>query len=493
MSEALTLYNTRSRKLEEFKPLNPPHVGIYLCGPTVYGHPHLGHSRGALTIDVLVRYLKHLNYNVRYVRNITDVGHLVGDADEGEDKIGKLAKLNQLEPMEVAQKYTDSYEDCLRLLNTLRPNISPRATGHIQDQIDLVQKIAANGFAYESNGSVYFDVPKYAESHDYGSLSGRVLEDLISGAGEDRRKLTGQDEKRNSADFALWKRAEPEHLMKWDSPWSVGFPGWHIECSAMSTKYLGEFFDIHAGGMDLLFPHHECEIAQCKAGTGSDQANVWIHNNMITINGQKMAKSLNNGILLQELFEGDHHLLDQAFSPETLRFFIMQAHYRSTLDFSNEALLAAQKGLNRLLTTEKLLDTITEGNSSSWSVELWEKDLTKAMNDDMNTPQVIAGLFEGVKKANRLMEGTDSLTEEDLIQFVAAFRTWTFDILGLKHSGEEKEDGTLDGVMELVLDIRAKAKKEKNFELSDQIRDQLSKLGIEVKDGREGSNWSKKA
>ena len=335
MPSSLHLYNTLTQKSEKFEPLNPPFVGMYMCGPTVYGDPHLGHSRGALTMDVLFRYLKHLNFQVRYVRNITDVGHLLNDGDEGEDKIGKKAKLDNVEPMEVVQRYTNSYHEALKSINVISPSIEPRASGHIIEQIEMIQEIIKNGFAYEKNGSVYFDVIKYAETHDYGNLSGRKIEDLIAGAGENRRSLEGQSEKKNPNDFALWKKASPEHIMKWNSPWGVGFPGWHIECSAMSEKYLGKEFDIHAGGMDLLFPHHESEIAQSKACNHTNPAKYWLHNNMITVNGQKMAKSLDNGILIHELFDGNHHLLDQAYSPMTLRFFLLQAHYRSTLDFSN--------------------------------------------------------------------------------------------------------------------------------------------------------------
>ena len=430
MPSSLHLYNTLTQKSEKFEPLNPPFVGMYLCGPTVYGDPHLGHSRGALTMDVLFRYLKLMDYQVRYVRNITDVGHLLNDADEGEDKIGKKAKLDNIEPMEVVQRYTNAYHDALRQINIISPSIEPRASGHIIEQIEMIQEIIKNGFAYVENGSVYFDVIKYAETHDYGKLSGRKIEDLIAGAGENRRTLSGQNEKKSPNDFALWKKASPEHIMKWNSPWGVGFPGWHIECSAMSEKYLGKEFDIHAGGMDLLFPHHESEMAQSKACNHTNPAKYWMHNNMITVNGQKMAKSLGNGILIQEMFEGKHHLLDQAYSPMTLRFFLLQAHYRSTLDFSNEALKAAEKGFQRLMNGVRILEELTPSSDSDYNVNEWRKKLYDQLNDDLSTPQVIATLFEAVKKINEIAANRLKISVKDLEILKTTFKLFVFEILG---------------------------------------------------------------
>ena len=488
MSSGLKLYNTLSKELEDFKPINPPFVGMYLCGPTVYGDPHLGHSRGAVMMDVLFRYLTHLKYKVRYVRNITDVGHLVNDADEGEDKIGKIAKLNAIEPMEVVQQYTNAYHSALSKMNTLPPSIEPRASGHIIEQIEMIEEIMDAGFAYESNGSVYFDVLKYAETNDYGKLSGRKLEDLIAGAGEDRRSLEGQEEKKNPNDFALWKKASPEHIMRWNSPWSEGFPGWHLECSAMSRKYLGEQFDIHAGGMDLLFPHHESEIAQSTACNHKPPVNYWIHNNMITINGQKMAKSLNNGVLIEELFSGNHHLLDQSYSPMTLRFFLLQAHYRSTLDFSNEALLAAEKGYKRLLNAASKTDGLTVSESSDVNITEWNEKLYKLMNEDMATPQVVANLFDAAKWINEIDANKLKINKADKELLHQQFHLFVFEILGLKEeSGEDSEK--LDALMQLVIDIRADAKTNKDWSTADKIRDELNAAGIEIMDGKEGSSY----
>ena len=402
----LVLFNTLSRKKEEFKPLNPPHVGLYVCGPTVYGDAHLGHARPAITYDVLFRYLKHIDYKVRYVRNITDVGHLENDADEGEDKIAKKARLEELEPMEVVQHYTDSYHSNMRMLNVKSPSIEPRASGHIIEQQDMIRKILDGGYAYESNGSIYFDVEKYNEKYHYGRLSGRKLEDLLS----DTRELEGQSEKRNPFDFALWKKASPEHIMRWPSEWSEGFPGWHLECSAMSSRYLGEEFDIHGGGMDLLFPHHECEIAQSTIAHGHPSVRHWMHNNLITINGQKMGKSLGNFITLDELFSGNHDMLEQSYSPMTIRFFMLQAHYRSTLDFSNEALQAAEKGLEKLGTAMESLMNLAAADKSTLDIKSYSESLYDAMNDDMNTPILIGRLFEGVKWINLMKEGKETLT-----------------------------------------------------------------------------------
>ena len=487
MSSRLHLYNSLTKQTEEFKPINTPYVGMYLCGPTVYGDPHLGHSRGAIMMDVLFRYLTHLNFKVRYVRNITDVGHLLNDADEGEDKIGQIAKANRIEPMEVAQQYTNAYHHVLQQMNVLPPSIEPRASGHILEQIEMIQEIIKNGFAYESNGSVYFDVLKYAETNDYGKLSGRKLEDLMAGAGQERRNLEGQEEKKNPNDFALWKKASKEHIMKWNSPWSEGFPGWHIECSAMSEKYLGKQFDIHAGGMDLLFPHHESEIAQTTA-CGCSTPSYWIHNNMITINGQKMAKSLNNGVLIEELFSGNHHLLDQAYSPMTLRFFLLQAHYRSTLDFSNEALQAAEKGFQRMMNAAAKSESLPTADVSDMNVSAWKDKLYEQMNNDMATPQVIATLFEAAKWINEIDAKKQMISAEDKAILHETFHVFTFGMLGLASEASGNNEA-LNGVMKLVLDIRKSAKENKDWPMADKIRDGLKEAGVEVMDGKEGSTY----
>jgi len=478
MSSRLHLYNSLTKQTEEFKPINTPYVGMYLCGPTVYGDPHLGHSRGAIMMDVLFRYLTHLNFKVRYVRNITDVGHLLNDADEGEDKIGQIAKANRIEPMEVAQQYTNAYHHVLQQMNVLPPSIEPRASGHILEQIEMIQEIIKNGFAYESNGSVYFDVLKYAETNDYGKLSGRKLEDLMAGAGQERRNLEGQEEKKNPNDFALWKKASKEHIMKWNSPWSEGFPGWHIECSAMSEKYLGKQFDIHAGGMDLLFPHHESEIAQTTA-CGCSTPSYWIHNNMITINGQKIAKRLNNGVLIEELFSGNHHLLDQAYSPMTLRFFLLQAHYRSTLDFSNEALQAAEKGFQRMMNAAAKSESLPTADVSDMNVSAWKDKLYEQMNNDMATPQVIATLFEAAKWINEIDAKKQMISAEDKAILHETFHVFTFGMLGLASEAAGNNEA-LNGVMKLVLDIRKSAKENKDWPMADKIRDGLKEDGIEV-------------
>lgn len=490
MSEPLRLYNTLHRKLEPFEPLNPPFVGMYLCGPTVYGDPHLGHSRGPIVFDVVRRYLSHLGYKLRFVRNITDVGHLLNDADEGEDKVQKKARLEQLEPMEVAQQYTDSYNRCMEAVNVLRPSIEPRASGHIPEQIEMIQGIMEHGFAYEVNGSVYFDVEAYAKSHDYGSLSGRVLEDLLAGAGEDRRKLEGQDEKKNPNDFALWKKADPSHIMKWSSPWSEGYPGWHIECSAMSNKYLGDTFDIHAGGMDLLFPHHEAEIAQSTACTGHAPVRYWLHNNMITINGQKMAKSLNNGIMMDDFFSGNHPLLEKAYAPMTLRFFILQAHYRSTLDFSNAALQASEKGLSRLLEAVEKLEHLKSSENNSYPWEELEMKLYEAMNEDFNTPIAIAQLFEAAKWINTIYDGKAEISEGSLQHAKKLLPTFLFDILGIKPVSSESKDYS-DALVRFILELRQEARSRKDFATSDKIRDALLEIGFEIKDGKEGTTYNR--
>ena len=485
----LHLYNTLSHTKEEFTPLTPPFVGMYLCGPTVYGDPHLGHCRGALMMDVLYRYLLHSNYKVRYVRNITDVGHLLNDSDDGEDKIGRKAKLENIEPMEVVQRYTIAYHDALKKMNIKSPSIEPRASGHILEQIEMVQEIINNGFAYENNGSVYFDVIAYAESQDYGALSGRKIEDLIAGAGENRRNLDGQDEKKNPNDFALWKKASKEHIMKWNSPWGEGFPGWHIECSAMSEKYLGKQFDIHAGGMDLLFPHHESEIAQSIACNHKQPAKYWLHNNMITINGQKMAKSLDNGILIEELFSGNHHLLEQAYTPMTLRFFLLQAHYRSTLDFSNEALKAAEKGFGRLMATLNLFEKLCASPYSDMDINVWKTKLYQQIDDDLATPQLIATLFEAVKWVNEIKNNRMKISSHDLKLLQETFTLFVVDILGLIPE-KSNHNETLDSVMHLVMEIRNSAKKNKDWATADKIRDHLKASGIEIMDQKEGSSYS---
>jgi cysteinyl-tRNA synthetase len=490
MQHPLYITNSLTRQKENFIPINSPFVGLYVCGPTVYGEAHLGHARPYITFDVLFRYLSHLGYKVRYVRNITDVGHLENDADEGEDKIAKKARLEQLEPMEVVELYTGSFHESMRELNNYAPSIEPRASGHIIEQIEMIKKIIANGYAYESNGSVYFDVIKYSASNDYGKLSGRVIEDLIAGAGNERRELEGQSEKRNPADFALWKKASPEHIMRWPSPWSDGFPGWHIECSAMSSKYLGETFDIHGGGMDLLFPHHESEIAQSKGSCGNAPVKYWMHNNMITINGQKMGKSLGNFITLKQFFTGNHKLLEKVYSPMAIRFFILQAHYRSTLDFSNEGLIAAEKAFQRIINAIDTLEKLNPSASSTSSVSELEQKCFDAMNDDLNSAIVLSHLFEAVRIINSTNAGTESLTAGDIDKLKALMNLFVFDILGLKRE-EKKSDDDMDGLMKLLLSIRAQAKANKDFATSDQIRDELIKLNFTINDGKDGSTWSK--
>lgn len=486
MQNEIYIYNTLNRRKEKFEPINPPFVGMYVCGPTVYGDSHLGHARPAITFDLLFRYLKHLGYKVRYVRNITDVGHLVNDADEGEDKIAKKAKLDQIEPMEVVQMYTNSYHRNMEQLNTLKPSIEPHASAHIIEQAEMAKKILENGFAYEVNGSVYFDVQKYSEKNNYGKLSGRVLEDLQSNT----RELEGQSEKKNAYDFALWKKATPEHIMRWPSKWSVGFPGWHLECSVMSTKYLGDKFDIHGGGLDLQFPHHECEIAQSKAANGEDSVKYWMHNNLITIDGQKMSKSLNNFITLDEMFSGKHELLEQSYNPMVVRFFMLQAHYRSTLDFSNKALQAAEKGLERLMKGIEVLKTISPSKNSSFDVNKIKKNCYAALNDDINTPILIAHLFDGIKKINSTASDDESLTGNDLNNLLELYQTMTFDILGLKNEDTSSSaDSKLEDVMNLLLNLRMDAKANKDFATSDKIRDQLSEIGITVKDKKDGFEW----
>ncbi|CAN5522316.1 cysteine--tRNA ligase [soil metagenome] len=490
MNHPLYITNSLSREKEQFIPINSPFVGLYVCGPTVYGEAHLGHARPYITFDILSRYLGFLGYKVRYVRNITDVGHLENDADEGEDKIAKKARLEQLEPMEIVELYTGSFHDSMRALNNRPPGIEPRASGHIIEQITMIQEIIDHGYAYESNGSVYFDVINYSKSNDYGKLSGRIIEDLIAGAGNERRELEGQAEKRNPADFALWKKASPEHIMRWPSPWSNGFPGWHIECSAMSKKYLGETFDIHGGGMDLLFPHHESEIAQSKGSCGKAPVKYWMHNNMITINGQKMGKSLGNFITLQKFFTGDHPLLEQKYSPMAIRFFIMQAHYRSTLDFSNEGLIAAEKGFNRLMSAIEVLGKLKANDVSTFDVVAWKEKLFAALNDDLNTAIAISHLFDAARVINSVNAGTEKLNAEDLTLLRETMQAFVFEILGLK-AEVKSNDEDLEGVMKLLFNIRAEAKSKKDFATSDRIRDELLKLNFIIKDEKDGTSWSK--
>lgn len=491
MDNPLIIYNTLVRKKEVFKPLVEGKVGLYVCGPTVYSNSHLGHARPFITFDLLYRYLTFLGYKVRYVRNITDVGHLEDEVEgTGEDRISKKARLEQLEPMEVVQKYMNTFHRNMDELNVLPPSIEPRASGHIIEQQLMIESIVENGFGYESNGSVYFDVEKYNQHYHYGKLSGRNLDDIKTNT----RVLDGQDEKRNSFDFALWKKASPEHIMRWPSKWSDGFPGWHLECSAMSTKYLGEQFDIHGGGMDLTFPHHECEIAQSTASLGKEAVRYWMHNNMITINGQKMARSLGNFITLDELFSGSNEVLEQAYSPMTIRFFILQAHYRSTIDFSNEALKASEKGLERLMNGINTLNELKASEKSSIDISSMKQNCMEALSDDLNSPIAIAHLFDGVKMINSVKAGTESISATDLAELKSFYHSVVFDILGLK---EEKKDSSgsnevLAGTMELLIQLRKEAKANKDWATADKIRNELNELGIEMKDTKDGVEWSLK-
>ncbi len=486
MENSLLIYNTLTRCKELFKPLHAPHVGLYVCGPTVYGDGHLGHARPAITFDVLYRYLTHLGYKVRYVRNITDVGHLEHDADEGEDKIAKKARLEKLEPMEVVQHYTLRYHKAMEKLNVLPPSIEPHASGHIIEQIAFVQKILDAGYAYVSEGSVYFDVEKYNRDHHYGKLSGRNIDELL----ETTRELDGQTEKRRSIDFALWKKAAPEHIMHWPSPWSEGFPGWHMECSAMGTKYLGEEFDIHGGGMDLMFPHHECEIAQSVAALGHETVHYWMHNNMITINGQKMGKSLGNFITLDEFFSGSHPLLTQAYAPMTIRFFILQAHYRSTVDFSNEALQASEKGLARLMEAYERLQKIVPAAQSTIDVSGLRDRCEEAMCDDLNTPIVISHLFDACKAINTIADGKATIAAADLEKLKATFKLFVEDILGLQTADKTADNTAYKKAVDLLLEIRRQAKQNKDWATSDKIRNELTAIGFTIKDTKDGFEWS---
>ena len=486
-NQALKLYNSLSGEKETFVPLHEGAVGMYVCGPTVYSNVHLGNCRTFISFDLIFRYLKHLGYKVRYVRNITDVGHIEDDADEGEDKIAKKARLEKLEPMEIVQQYSVDFHQILELFNNLPPSIEPTATGHIIEQIETVKKIIENGYAYESNGSVYFDVVKFDKTHHYGKLSGRNLEDMISNT----RDLSGQDEKRNSQDFALWKKAEPEHIMRWPSPWGDGFPGWHLECTAMSTKYLGNHFDIHGGGMDLKFPHHECEIAQNEACTGQSPVNYWMHANMLTLNGKKMSKSTGNNILPREIFSGNNDKLSKAFSPSVARFFMLQAHYRSILDFSNDAIVASEKGYNRLMEAIDSLEGIENNSASTLDIAAWKQSCYDAMNDDFNSPILIAQLFEGVKFVNLLKDGKETLTAQDLELLSKAMNTFVFEVLGLRNeAAEEANNEKLESVVNMLIGMRNEARANKDFALSDQIRNKLTDLGIELKDTKEGTTFS---
>tara|TARA_B100000767_G_scaffold256958_1_gene264416 strand:- start:1048 stop:2517 length:1470 start_codon:yes stop_codon:yes gene_type:complete len=488
MSRKIQIYNTLTRQKEVFNPIVETHVGMYVCGPTVYGDPHLGHARPGITFDVVFRYLKHNDYKVRYVRNITDAGHLENDADEGEDKIAKKARLEQLEPMEIVQFYTLSYHKSMEDLNCLPPSIEPRATGHIIEQIEMVKQILKNGFAYEVNGSVYLDVNKYNKKYPYGTLSGRNIEDALEGT----RTLDGQSEKKSPVDFAIWKKASPEHIMRWPSPWGEGFPGWHMECSVMSEKYLGKTFDIHGGGMDLVFPHHEAEIAQSNACNDCSPVNYWMHNNMITVDGKKMGKSLGNFINLEEFFNGTHAKLERAYSPMTIRFFILQAHYRSTVDFSNEALQAAEKGFAKLMNAMETLGQLSATETSTYDVNALEEKCYTAMDDDFNTPILIAYLFDGVRIINSVKDGKESLNLADLEKLKTIFNSFVTDILGLISAKESSGNDLTNEVMELVLQLRGNAKKSKDFGTADLIRDELDKVGIQIKDAREGSSWEVK-
>ena len=486
-SQKLKIQNSLSGKKEVFAALNEGYVGMYVCGPTVYSNVHLGNCRTFMSFDMIFRYLKHLDYKVRYVRNITDAGHLVDDAEDGEDKIAKKARLEKLEPMEVVQRYTVDFHTILSQFNFLPPSIEPTATGHIIEQIEIIKDILEKGLAYEVKGSVYFDVSKFNEAYEYGKLSGRKLEDMIANT----RALAAQDDKKSPQDFALWKKAEPQHIMRWPSPWGDGFPGWHLECTAMSTKYLGETFDIHGGGMDLKFPHHECEIAQAEASYGKSPVRYWMHANMLTMNGKKMAKSTGNNILPGEIFTGENDILSKAFSPSVVRFFMMQAHYTSILDLSNDALLASEKGYRRLMEAIAVLEKLETTNSTDFDIDSWKQQCYDAMNDDFNTPILIAKLFDAVKHINFIKEAKESISETAKADLLKTMRAFIFEILGLENKKERKNDSDkLSGVVELLIQLRKKARENKDFATSDTIRDQLAALGIQLKDGKEGTTFN---
>ena len=483
----ISIYNSISGQKEVFKPINEGNIGMYVCGPTVYSNVHLGNLRTFMSFDMIFRYFKHLGYKVRYVRNITDAGHLENDADEGEDRIAKKARIEQIEPMEVVQKYTVDFHNILNLFNFLPPSIEPTATGHIVDQIEIIKIILEKGLAYEVNGSVYFDVLKYNKSYDYGVLSGRKIEDLI----HNTRSLEGQTDKKNPQDFALWKKAEPKHIMRWPSPWGMGFPGWHIECTAMSIKYLGKHFDIHGGGIDLKFPHHECEIAQAKAWNDCSPVNYWVHANMLTLNGQKMAKSTGNNILPSEILSGNTNQLSKGFSPSVVRFFMMQAHYRSILDFSNDALLASEKGFLKLMDALKTLVNLTPSNTATnFDVSNWKKRCYDAMNDDFNTPMLISEIFSAVKYINQIKDGSSSIDAENLKTLKATLNSFVFEVLALQENTNSNSDKKLRETIEILIALRKQARDQKNFGLSDQIRDQLAEIDIQLKDGKDGTTFS---
>lgn len=488
MKHPLKIYNSLTRKKEAFRPLNPPFVGMYVCGPTVYGYAHLGHAKSYVSFDVIYRYLKKLRFKVRYVQNITDVGHLTDDADDGEDKIEKQSKVEKLEPMEIVEHYMAAYFKDMDDLNVLRPSISPRPSGHIPEQIDFIRDLIHKGIAYEANGSVYFDVSQYNQAHNYGKLSGRQVEELMEGAAA--RGLEKQEEKKNPLDFALWKKAGKSHIMKWPSPWGYGYPGWHLECTVMSQKYLGNTFDIHGGGIENMFPHHECEVAQAEARYDRPFANFWIHNNMVTVNGQKMGKSLGNSISVKQLLSGDHSLLKRGFSPMTVRFFILQSHYRSTLDFSNEALNSAAKGFQKLLDAYRNLNTLKPSGESSFDLNSWVNNCYQVMDDDFNTPKLIAELFEATNLINRVREGTDRLSEKDLQSLQENFKMFFEDILGLKAEKDGSQDDKVEKLMDLILTIRQEARKNKDFNTSDKIRDSLKEIGFRIKDSKDGTEWT---
>lgn len=485
--QPLRIHNSLTGKKELLEPINEGYIGMYVCGPTVYSNVHLGNCRTFMSFDMIFRYFRHLGYKVRYVRNITDAGHLENDADEGEDKIAKKAKLEQIEPMEVVQRYTVDFHNTLQKFNLLPPSIEPTATGHIIEQIEIIKEILEKGYAYEANGSVYFDVVKFNKDHEYGKLSGRKLEDMIANT----RELTAQDEKRNPQDFALWKKAEPQHIMRWPSPWGDGFPGWHLECTAMSTKYLGETFDIHGGGMDLKFPHHECEIAQAEASTGKSPVKYWMHANMLTLNGKKMSKSTGNNIYPSEIFSGENTILSKIYSPAVVRFFMMQAHYTSILDLSDEALQASEKGYNRLMEAIGNLENLKTGATSDFDVEVWKQKCYDAMNDDFNTPILIAHLFDAVKHINLIKEDQETITEGDKVLLETTLKAFVYDVLGVENQALAQDDSNaLTGVMDLLIQIRNQARANKDFATSDKIRDELGALGIQLKDGKDGTTFT---
>ncbi len=486
-NQSLRVHNSLSGKKEVFEPINEGYVGMYVCGPTVYSNVHLGNCRTFMSFDMIFRYLTHLGYKVRYVRNITDAGHLENDADDGEDKIAKKAKLEEIEPMEVVQRYTVDFHNTIQKLNLLPPSIEPTATGHIIEQIEIIKQILAKGYAYEANGSVYFDVIKFNQENEYGKLSGRKLEDMIANT----RELTAQDEKRNPQDFALWKKAEPQHIMRWPSPWGDGFPGWHLECTAMSTKYLGEHFDIHGGGMDLKFPHHECEIAQAEASCGKSPVKYWLHANMLTLNGKKMSKSTGNNIYPAEIFSGDNDILSKAYSPAVVRFFMMQAHYTSILDLSDDALQASEKGYHRLMEAMSSLKEVKTSEKTDFDIQSWQQNCYDAMNDDFNTPVLIAHIFEAVKHINLIKNDKEKITQEDKMLLKDTLEGFVYDVLGIENQSAGKDDSkVLDGVMELLIDLRNRARANKDFETSDKIRDELNTLGVQIKDGKDGTTFS---